>query len=126
MDHDRRSRERQLGVGQAVWVRNIPACTSWLPGTIVKVLSPPRFQVALSDRRVLDRHIDHVRLRVPTPEKVNPSTTVIHPPDLQEEDQTTDLQVNPAALEPPADPTIHPQLPPRRSTRESRPPERFK
>ena len=125
VDHDRRSRERQLGVGQAVWVRNLPACTSWLPGTIVKVLSPQRFQVALSDGRVLDRHIDHVRLRVPTPETVNPSTTVVHPPDLQEEDQPTDPQVNPAALEPPADPTVRPQLPPRRSTRESRPPERF-
>ena len=91
----------------------------------MKVLSPQRFQVALSDGCVLDRHIDHVRLRVPTPEMVNPSTTVIHPPYLQEEDQTTDPQVDPTALGPPADPTVRPQLPPHRSTRESRPPEQF-
>ena len=42
-NHDRHSRERQLGVGQAVWVRNLPACSSWLPGTISQVLTQQRF-----------------------------------------------------------------------------------
>ena len=115
-DHDRRSREREFGVGQAVWVKNyLRAQRLCQEPSILKVLSPWRFQVALSDRRVLDRHIHHVRLCVPTPETVNPSVTVINPPDLQE-DETADPKVNPAALDPPAYPTVRPQLLPCRST----------
>ena len=48
LNHDRHSREQQLGVGQAVWVRNLPACSSWLPGAYSTEISgnphgwPPR------------------------------------------------------------------------------------
>ena len=44
-NHDRHSGERQLGVGQAVWV-SLPACSSWLPGTITQV---QRFRVTVTD-----------------------------------------------------------------------------
>ena len=127
LDHDRHCRERQLSVGQTVWVRNLPTCSSWLPSTISQVLSPQRFRVTLSDGRVLDRHIDHLRPGAPTSEAGRPDVTSgpVIPIDLEDEDPDSDLPVNPPESEPPANPVDQPQPQPRRLTRESRPPERF-
>ena len=101
-EHDRHSRERQLCVGQPVWVRNLPACLSWLPGTISQVRGPQRFRVILADGRALDRHIDHVRLRTPTsPETISSDALAVVPvPELQEEDRNNDPSSNSRALDP--------------------------
>ena len=128
-NHDRQSRERQLGVGQAVWVRNLPACSSWLPGTISRVLTQQRFRVTLTDGRVFDRHIDHVRLRTPVPETSSSETSmgpVVPLPDMTEDNQISEPQGNPQPSDPPVPPADRPPPTcPRRSTRASRPPERL-
>ena len=80
---------------------DLPACSSWLPGTVSQVLGPQRFRVILADGRVLDRPIDHVHLRTPTsPETDTPAVVPVS--ELQEEDQTDDPSSKSRAPDPPA------------------------
>ena len=45
--HDRHCHRRDFRVGESVWVRDLPAGLTWLPGVIVQALGPDRFQVEL-------------------------------------------------------------------------------
>ena len=135
-EHDHRAHQRNFSVGQAVWVKNLPNFSTWVPGVITLVLGLQRFRVALEDGRVFDRHIDHIRSRTPTPEtpaQSTPTGDTIPIPDLTDDDSTN---VSPSNLpaqppDPPAPPVVRsnssdqPQPPPCRSTRGSRPPDRF-
>jgi hypothetical protein len=38
----------------------------WLPGTVLQQIAPLSYKVELRDGRVIHRHIDHLRSRLPT------------------------------------------------------------
>ena len=85
--HDLRSRERKLDVGENVFVRNYHCGDRWLPGVIEQRTGPISFRVKLTDGRDR-RHQDQLRERsveVPQnsgsePEVIVPSPVVTVPP----------------------------------------------
>ena len=58
-EHDLRSRERKLEVGEQVFVPNYHRGNRWIPGTIEQKTGPVVFRVKLRDRR----HQDQLRKR---------------------------------------------------------------
>ena len=119
--HDLHCRQRKLSAGQSVWVRNRANGRPWFPGTISKVLSQQRFRISLEDGRVVDRHIDHVRHRVVSPEVDQPQPST--EPVLPDLDPSEDSDV--PSPDPPAEVADVPVPTLRRSTRDRRPPERL-
>ena len=61
--HDSRSRERKLEVGDSVFVRNYHQGNRWLPGVIEQRTGPVSFRVKLTDGRTRRCHQDQVRKR---------------------------------------------------------------
>lgn len=61
--HDRRSRERTLSVGNKVYVRNFGRGKPWMSGYLLRKSGPLSFMVKLSDGRVVRRHCNHLRER---------------------------------------------------------------
>ena len=65
--HDYRAKEREINVGDSVFVRNIssagPAC---LPGVVMESRGPLTFHVEMEDGRIFCQHIDHIRHRTCT------------------------------------------------------------
>ena len=129
--HDRHCCRRDVRVGQPVWVRDLPAGSTWLPGVIVQARGSDRFQVELQDNRKVDRHIDHIRGRVPSQEPEKRVEPLIPTPSLLTDDPQPGPPP-PQCDEPPVVPVdsplttpVDPSPPLRRSARNSRPPERF-
>ena len=118
-------------MGQPVWVRDLPAGSTWLPGVIVQARGSDRFQVELQNNRKVDRHIDHIRGRVPSQEPEKRVEPLIPTPSLLTDDPQPGPPP-PQCDEPPVVPVdrplttpVDPSPPLRRSARNSRPPERF-
>ena len=61
--HDSKSRERKLNVGDNVFVKNYHHGDKWLPGVIQKKTGPVSFVVKLTDGRVRRCHQDQLRRR---------------------------------------------------------------
>ena len=63
MYHDRHAKDRQVNVGDPVYVTNFSSGPCWLPGVVVNKSGPVSFIVKLLDDRTVRRHQDHVRAR---------------------------------------------------------------
>ena len=59
--HDYHAKERCIGVGQPVMVRNWRQGAPWVPGVIEKQLGPLTFLVRTREGLLWKRHMDHVR-----------------------------------------------------------------
>ena len=105
--HDLRSRERNFGVGDDVFVRNYHHGNKWLPGVIQQKTGPVSYRVRLAtgkDRRchqdqvrkrsvefprVLDRDSDIPDIDLPSSEVIVPSTTNTEPSTSSSTPETT-------------------------------------
>ena len=58
---DNQARPRSFAVDDAVYVADLPARDTWLPGTITRVLGSRTYEIRLSDNRTVRRHVDHLR-----------------------------------------------------------------
>ena len=63
MYHDRHAKDRQVNVGDSVYVTNFSSGPCWLPGVVVNESGPVSFIVKLLDDRTVRRHQYHVRAR---------------------------------------------------------------
>ena len=115
--HDVHTKERHFQAGNPVFVRNLPlsSAPTWLPGKITAVHGPLTYIIQLEDGRHVRRHVDHIRPRdashgsTSTPDDWIPMPIPTVPPTASTtttEDRQVDQQ-------------------PRRSTRVTRPPDRF-
>jgi len=60
--HNKRAKERNFQVQDAVFARNYAARgPQWLPGHVIAKAGPVSYKVKLSDGRVWHRHIDQIR-----------------------------------------------------------------
>ena len=59
--HNRHAKDRQVNVGDPVYVTNFSSGPCWLPGVVVNKSGPVSFIVKLLDDRTVRRHQDHVR-----------------------------------------------------------------
>ena len=59
--HYKASHDRQLTLGDSVFVQSFAAGPTWVAGVITAERGPRSFDVELCDGRVVKRHIDHVR-----------------------------------------------------------------
>ena len=91
-------------MGQSVWVRDLTAGSIWLPGVIVQARGPDRFQVELQENRKVDRHVDHIRGRVPIQELEKRVEPLIPTPNLLADNQQPDCPPLPQRDEPPGPP----------------------
>ena len=112
---DQHSKPRQLQVGDAVYVRVVPTNDTWVPGTIAKIIGPMSYVITLEDGTAVRRHIDHLRSRSVAPDSTNTTTPPLDWTDFSSLPQTTS--------HPPLPNTPQGEL--RRSSRVSRPPDRY-
>ena len=116
--HNAHSKAREFSPGTKIYVQNFGAGSQWLSGEVLEKRGPLSYLVKLSDGRLFRRHVDHMRIRTTEDEvslELDPS------PWLDVMVPLTD----PSAASPtaPVQPTT--PLPPRRSSRQSHPPERY-
>ena len=74
-DHDRRSRVRELFIGQQVMAKNLRPGAPWMAGVIVERLGPLTYLVQVDSGQLWKRHLDHLRVRGDQPstgEQLNP------------------------------------------------------
>ena len=123
-NRDKHSKPRGFSVDYSVYILNLPAKDSWLPGTITKVLGLT-YEVRLSDNRTFRRHIDHIRSRA------TDQHSVLQQPDwLPIPDGPSVPPSYPRRSSTPSTSPVAPGTPPtapllRRSTRVSVPPDRL-
>ena len=61
--HDHGAKDRQFHVGDSVFVRDFPHQKHWLPGVVAEVKGSLFYHVSLLDGRVVQRHVEHIRIR---------------------------------------------------------------
>ena len=61
--HDRGTKEHHLNIQDLVFVRNFLKGPKWSAGIVTGDEGSRIYEVTLSDGRVLQRHIDHLRIR---------------------------------------------------------------
>ena len=118
--HDSNAKQRCIAVGDAVFVCDFPSGKKWLSGKVIDMKGPMTYLVELQDGRIVRRHIDHVRNRTCTS---LPTSTPI--------DEYVDVSMSSPSSEQPVSNSpitdiqrsVAPPL--RRSTRNSRPPDRY-
>ena len=132
LNHDRHVRERTFTVGDRVYMRDFSRKQSskWLSGTITQLLGPRSFKVELSNGKLVQRHVDHIRVCHPTqdaPEQTEDDGILVGPgfqqPEANREPAGAVADEAPAEERPPAPVAPAPVV--RRSTRVRRPPNRF-
>ena len=109
--HDSGCRLRTFTKDDPVFVKNFGKTPSlWLTGKISKKTGPLSYRIILDDKRVMRRHVDHIRSRTSTDQ---PGFDTI-------------VSSSPTPTHVPVSPTL-PCIPsaPRRSTRDLHPPNRF-
>ena len=74
--HDTHCKQRQFKAGDTVYVKDFSGKEGWLPGIITKIQGPVTYVIELEDKRVIRRHIGHVKLRL----------CVVGPVDKQNDD----------------------------------------
>ena len=116
--HDKHCRQRSFSEGELVWLKNQGIGPPWLPGTITRMISPECLMAELGDGRTLERHIDHCRPRILSPNTDREPTVILPNPTIVDDsvNEQTDQQ---PAIEP------EPAPAPRRSTRDRHPPDRL-
>ncbi len=108
---------RSFALNESVYVSDLPAKDSWLPGIITKEFGTRTFEIRLSDDRIVRRHIDHIRQRsITSPNNSTQSDWVV--PEVTSLAQPTPPSVASAQAPPQV-------LPPRRSGRVVRQPDRL-
>lgn len=105
LQHDARSKDRRLVVGEKVFVRNYHHGKRWLPGEIERITGPVSFLVKLNDGRQRRCHQDQIRRR---------TVTLPPPPDQTDAEILEDVVIpstEPPAPSVPADatPIVHPE-----------------
>ncbi|XP_046869134.1 uncharacterized protein LOC124461688 [Drosophila willistoni] len=114
--------DKQFSIGAPVWVRNYAPGPKWIEGEIVDQTGPISYNVRLHDRRIIKRHFDQLRDRVPPVESTQDTESI----ELPAEDAVSisdDIPDCPELSEPaPLSPA---PVTPRRSSRKRQPPEFF-
>ena len=117
VDRNKGTKDRTVNVEDTVFVQDLPARSSWIPGVVTGKCGPLSYTVALSNGCVVRRHIDNIRLR---------ETLSVERQDNNENEDWPDSPNSPNDNAPEdileAEKT---KLPARRSTRERRQPDRF-
>ena len=63
--NDRHAVGRQLKPGDTVYVRSFGQGPTWIPGHVLKELSPVSYTVTLDEKQLVWRcHVDHIRKRL--------------------------------------------------------------
>lgn len=116
-DRNKRSQDREVQPRESVFVKDLPAGSSWIPGMVIEKRGPRSYLIELMTGCVVCRHIDHIRSRAEYSDEVGQENN---------DDWTDDLSANtePVTPEPPST-TVDSNPPPRRSTRDRRPPDRL-
>ena len=65
VSHDRSSRLTYFVKGETVYVQNFGTGQRWMPAVVQEVTGPVSFLVKLQDGRLMRRHQDHLRKRIP-------------------------------------------------------------
>ena len=65
LNHDKHTKERSFEVADPVLVYNFSNGPKWLSGTIIEIHGNCNYTIELTDGRIVRRHIDHLRSRVP-------------------------------------------------------------
>ena len=123
--HDKKAKKREFQVGDLVYVRDLPAKTSWLVGTITGWRGLLSFLIELNDGRTVHRHVDHIRQRVES-----------QVAGEEEDAGEIDIPTGSGEIDVPTSPTgteeaqhgagiTEVEQPPRRSIRERKPPDVF-
>ena len=118
LNHDAHARNRQFQIGDNV-VENFSYGPKWLAGTVKQVRRPLTYMVKLLDDRIVQRHVDHIRIQTcgssSVPDDVLPNQADTSSGPLVNDD------------EPPQEPTQSPtEQSIRSSSRISRPPNRYR
>ena len=131
-EHDTSQPIRKFSVNDNVLVRNLPSNNpKWIPGVIVKVTGPLSYVVQLLDGRLMRKHVDHIirrnssnytRIDTDDIDGSADSTDSTAPPTPDEND-TTDSTAPPSESAPTITPESDNSTVPRRSNRQSKPPD---
>jgi len=128
---DQHAKDRRCKPGDRVRCRNFMTGQNWVPGTVVDCKGTS-VQIKLDDGRVWRRHMDHVVLGGGQKDNVEPETSGVVPEEdpLAEPEMTSFPAQSPPTGDGPGGPEERPCQPNagqelRRSSRVSRPPDRF-
>ena len=120
-NHDKRTCERRINIGDSVLVRNFTNGSFWMTGVITSRQGPRMFVVRLDSGQEVRRHIDQIRRRVVRPDDTPASVQTDYgldsplPFSVSSETEPSPRQQSSDTL-----PTA-----PRHSNRERHPPDRF-
>ena len=117
VDRNKGTKDRTVNVEDTVFVQDLPARSSWIPGVVTGKCGPRSYTVALSNGCVVRRHIDNIRLRETLSEERQDNNENGDWPDSPNSPNDNAPEDIPEAEET--------ELPARRSTRERRQPDRF-
>ena len=96
-DHDHHSRFRQFSVNQRVMVKNFRPGPDWIPAMVVERLGPLSYLVETDDRKLLRRHVDHLKELVTPQDHIEPSATSIWTPRVPITEPTCEPDANDTA-----------------------------
>ena len=123
--HDTHAKHRSFQVGETVFVREfVGNKSSWSAGVVTEIRGPLSYRVQLDDGRIWQRHVDHVRARDSGMANQEPS---IQPLPASMGDWEGPMLRDPEVEQTSTAPEPEVVLPamPRRSSRVSRPPDRY-
>lgn len=60
-DRNKRSQDREIQPKESVFVKDLPAGSSWIPGMVIEKRGPHSYLIELMTGCVVHRHIDHIR-----------------------------------------------------------------
>ena len=127
-DKNKHAKTRTANAGDQVSIRDLPSRKGWLPGEVISVRGS-QAEVRLTDGRIFSRHLDDVLHRstpTSTQDEGNPEWLELPTSKDSTVSPGTDTPIDPPSLDPPApSPPSRPIPAPRRTTRISRPPDRY-
>ena len=104
--HDNHTKERDLKVGDPVYVRDFRHAKTWIPGVITEKTCPVSAKIQLTNGNIGQRHQDHVRARtnpLQTQEDTyNEDTLMVPDPQNPEPDDQPDQAELPQPMPQPA------------------------
>lgn len=132
LDHDRHVKDRTFNSGDLVYARNFSQGSPWLPGVIEEPRGLVSYTVKLEDGRTVRRHVDHLRERFTQESQARASASstpewddsIPFEPTVDSESEPPD---SPSAPGGQSDGTASGSnhVPPRRSGRARKPPDRY-
>ena len=97
-----------------MYARKFPSNDAWIPGTIIKARGPLSYMIELETGQIVRRHVDHLQSRTKN-STLSPTSDWTDLPDISLDSHDDSNQ----------EVTQPEQLPLRRSTRVSIPPQRY-